>query len=143
MLNASGVGTYMPEKRGKNSPKMSAQFKERRSCMDDLERLKIAYKKLKSNVFFDKTQLPLRDRLVQDEAKIEKLLSELNASLFDNDVLQKLRIAVGNVELSENDLRCALDRRPVRSYERYAELRKVMNEAIENGVHNCRERRNK
>ena len=52
-----------------------------------------------------------------------------------DDVLQKLRIAVGNVELSEHDLRCALDQRPVRSYERYSELRKVMNEAIENGVH--------
>ena len=52
-----------------------------------------------------------------------------------NDSLQKLRIAVGNVELSESDLRSALDRSPVRSYERYAELRKVINEAIENSVH--------
>ena len=52
--------------------------------MDDLERLRIAYKKLKATVFFDKTQLPLRDRLVQDEAEIDSLLLQLKAALFDN-----------------------------------------------------------
>ena len=89
------------------------------------------------------------DRSVYDldnikSGSIERLLSfetedrKYYGTVIDcdsKDVLQKLRIAVGNVELSESDLRRALDRRPVRSYERYAELRKVMNEAIENDVH--------
>lgn len=41
--------------------------------MDDMERImeriKIAYKKFKANVYFDKTQLPLRDRIVKFEEK--------------------------------------------------------------------------
>ena len=35
--------------------------------MDTKELLKVAYKKLKSYVFFDKTQLPLRDKIVAFE----------------------------------------------------------------------------
>ena len=52
--------------------------------MDNLDRLKIAYKKLKATVFFDKTQLPLRDQLVQKETEIEKQLPQLETALFDN-----------------------------------------------------------
>lgn len=40
------------------------------------ERVKIAYKKLKASVYFDKTQLPLRDQLVTYER--EEIESQLN-----------------------------------------------------------------
>ena len=33
------------------------------------ERVKIAYKKLKASVYFDKTQLPLRDQLIVYESQ--------------------------------------------------------------------------
>lgn len=36
-------------------------------------------------MFFDKTQLPLRDRLVQDEAEIDNMLSQLEEVLFGDD----------------------------------------------------------
>ena len=48
--------------------------------------------------------------------------------------LNKLRVAVGNVELKKQNVLSALDNKPVRGYERYSELRKVINEAIENHV---------
>lgn len=51
--------------------------------MDNRDRLKIAYKKLKAAVFFDKTLLPLRDQLVQDEEQIEAKLDQLENALFD------------------------------------------------------------
>ena len=51
--------------------------------MTDLERIKIAYKKFKANLYFDKTQLPLRDRVVLFEKEgIEDKLNELNAALM-------------------------------------------------------------
>lgn len=40
------------------------------------ERVKIAYKKLKASIYFDKTQLPLRDQLVTYES--EGIESQLN-----------------------------------------------------------------
>lgn len=43
--------------------------------MNNIDRLRIAYKKLKGTVFFDKTQLPLRDQLVLYEENIEEKLS--------------------------------------------------------------------
>ena len=51
--------------------------------MDNRDRLRIAYKKLKAAVFFDKTQLPLRDQLVLFEDRIEKKLAGLESALFD------------------------------------------------------------
>lgn len=48
--------------------------------------------------------------------------------------LNKLRVAVGNVELKKQNVLSALDNKPVRGYERYSELRRVINEAIENHV---------
>lgn len=50
--------------------------------MDLLERIRIAYKKLKANVYYDKTQLPLRDRIVlfEESEPVEgKLRSIKNA----------------------------------------------------------------
>ena len=54
---------------------------------DTKELLRIAYKKLKSNVFFDKTQLPLRDKIVEFEAEnfegtLDRLADEIDASLL-------------------------------------------------------------
>lgn len=52
----------------------------------NLDRVKIAYKKLKANVYFDKTQLPLRDRLVLFEQEdIDEKLAELKRTLIDGD----------------------------------------------------------
>lgn len=52
--------------------------------MDDLERVKIAYKKFKASLYFDKTQLPLRDRVVLFEQDgIEEKLWELCGALMD------------------------------------------------------------
>ena len=52
--------------------------------MEQIDRIHIAFKKLKAAVFFDKTQLPLRDRLVRfEDAQIESKLKHLAAALFD------------------------------------------------------------
>lgn len=40
--------------------------------MKNIDRLRIAYKKLKATAFFDKTQLPLRDQIVLYEDQIEE-----------------------------------------------------------------------
>lgn len=50
--------------------------------MKNIDRLRIAYKKLKATVFFDKTQLPLRDQLVLYEENIEEKQSSLEQALF-------------------------------------------------------------
>ena len=50
--------------------------------MEHIEKLRIAYKKLKSSVFFDKTTLPLRDQLVLYESQIESKLADLGSALF-------------------------------------------------------------
>ena len=71
--------------------------------MDHLDRVRIAYKKLKSSVFFDKTQLPLRDKITLFETgRIEKQLSELSTALFkgekwaeyENKILNSMDILV-------------------------------------------------
>lgn len=52
--------------------------------MTDLDRIKAAYKKLKANLYFDKTQLPLRDRVVLFEQEdIDDKLAELKQALID------------------------------------------------------------
>lgn len=52
--------------------------------MEQIDRIHIAFKKLKAAVFFDKTLLPLRDRLVRfEDAKIESKLKHLATALFD------------------------------------------------------------
>lgn len=52
--------------------------------MTDLDRIKAAYKKLKANLYFDKTQLPLRDRVVLFEQEdIDDKLNELKEALID------------------------------------------------------------
>ena len=46
------------------------------------EQVEIAYKKLKASVFFDKTQLPLRDRIVEyEDIKIKSKLAEISNAL--------------------------------------------------------------
>jgi hypothetical protein len=45
--------------------------------MEHIEKLRIAYKKLKSSVFFDKTTLPLRDQLVLYEGQIGLVIGSL------------------------------------------------------------------
>ena len=42
------------------------------------ERVKIAYKKLKASVYFDKTQLPLRDQLVTYECALPGFVDSKN-----------------------------------------------------------------
>lgn len=53
--------------------------------MEQIEKLRIAYKKLKSSVFFNKTTLPLRNQLVLFENQIESKLAELETALFRGD----------------------------------------------------------
>ena len=58
------------------------------------ERVRIAYKKLKASVYFDKTQLPLRDRLVEYESTdieshLETLIQNLKGSNRDWDTFIK------------------------------------------------------
>ena len=57
--------------------------------IDLLERIRISYKKLKANIYFDKTQLPLRDRIVDYEKRgeIEKKLEEIEQALSGDDKL--------------------------------------------------------
>lgn len=48
------------------------------------EQIRIAYKKLKASVYFDKTQLPLRDRIVEFETSgIERKLEKLYFALLE------------------------------------------------------------
>ncbi len=54
--------------------------------MQELELVRIAYKKFKANLYFDKTQLPLRDRLVLFENEgIEEKLDELYKALMKGE----------------------------------------------------------
>lgn len=75
--------------------------------MDDMERImeriKIAYKKFKANVYFDKTQLPLRDRIVKFEEKdIDAKLKALHDALvgsgdweaYEQEILKEIRVLV-------------------------------------------------
>ncbi|MDO4270337.1 MAG: hypothetical protein Q4C72_05335 [Eubacteriales bacterium] len=48
--------------------------------------LEISYKKLKSSVFFDKTQLVLRDKIVQEEDRIEAVIDRLTKQLINGDL---------------------------------------------------------
>lgn len=67
--------------------------------MTDLERIKIAYKKFKANLYFDKTQLPLRDRVVLFEKEgIQDKLNELHAALMcDKDWAAYEQKILGNL----------------------------------------------
>jgi hypothetical protein len=50
------------------------------------DRVRIAYKKLKASVYFDKTLLPLRDEIVKFETlDVETKLNELHAMLLGNE----------------------------------------------------------
>lgn len=62
------------------------------------ELLKISYKKLKSSVFYDKTQLPLRDKIVLFEAQDE----------FD-DILKELAVEIDYKEKFGKHTQAALD----------------------------------
>jgi hypothetical protein len=54
--------------------------------LDLCERVKIAYKKLKASIYFDKTQLPLRDRIIAYECNgIENQLLQLSEKLSGDD----------------------------------------------------------
>lgn len=75
------------------------------------ERVKIAYKKLKASVYFDKTQLPLRDQLIvyesQDiESHLETLVQNLTGSdhdwnTFIDQILSGVSILVYPKKLQE------------------------------------------
>lgn len=61
-------------------------YTERQKMKIDSKYFKIAYKKLKSSLYYDKTQIILRDKLVEFEAKIEnidKYMEELSLT-FNN-----------------------------------------------------------
>ena len=54
--------------------------------MKDIERLRIAFKKLKAATFFDKTQLPMRDSLVlYEDDMIDDKLFNLEQALFQGE----------------------------------------------------------
>ena len=48
------------------------------------EYIKIAYKKLKASVYFDKTQLPLRDKITtfESRSKIENKLEKIVKAVY-------------------------------------------------------------
>ena len=52
----------------------------------------------------------------------------------DSDRKDKLCVAIGNAELKFNNFKAALDRRPNRSYQRYRNLSKMLDAAIEQKV---------
>jgi hypothetical protein len=68
------------------------------------ERLRIAYKKLKASVYFDKTQLPLRDNIVKFEASgVDEKLTEIYNRIsgegkaweaFEDDILNSIGVLV-------------------------------------------------
>lgn len=71
--------------------------------MNDMEKIKIAYKKFKANLYFDKTQLPLRDRVVQFEQRgVDDKLKELyhvlmgdgNWVSYEKKILEAIRVLV-------------------------------------------------
>lgn len=72
--------------------------------------LQVAFKKLKSSVFFDKTQLVLRDKIVkyESEGNIEDKLSELEQRIdsgeteFD-DLIRSINVLVFPKTISEDD----------------------------------------
>lgn len=58
--------------------------------MKESELVRIAYKKFKANLYFDKTQLPLRDRLVLFENEgIEDKLDELYNALIKGETWEE------------------------------------------------------
>lgn len=80
-----------------------------------LERdIKIAYKKLKANIYFDKTQLPLRNKIVDFELNdFEKNIKEMNDALLGNDkvwnkyqekILKSIDVLLLPKKLSKEDL---------------------------------------
>ena len=59
----------------------------------DSKYFKIAYKKLKSSVYYDKTQLILRDKIVSFENKcedVDKYLDELTKKFLDQNTRDKI-----------------------------------------------------
>jgi len=58
--------------------------------MTTINRVKTAFRKLKAHVYFDKTTLPLRDKVVEFESN-ENFDDELNkiAVAYDNIVVHK------------------------------------------------------
>ena len=56
--------------------------------MSTIDRVKTAFRKLKAHVYFDKTTLPLRDKVVEFESK-ENFLEKLTeiAMAYDNAIL--------------------------------------------------------
>lgn len=79
--------------------------------MKTIDRIRIAYKKLKATVFFDKTQLPLRDQLVLYEDRIEEKLSKLEQALVfgvdwdetEKDILNSIGVLVYPKKLKSVD----------------------------------------
>lgn len=60
--------------------------------MRNSDRIRIAYKKWKAALFFDKTQMPLRDRAVIFEGdRIEEKLNKIEAALFNGDGWEEMK----------------------------------------------------
>jgi hypothetical protein len=58
--------------------------------MTPYDQIRIAFRKLKASVYFDKTTLPLRDKVVEFESRVEfeAKLEEL-AEAYDNELLNE------------------------------------------------------
>lgn len=91
-----------------------------------LDRVKIAYKKLKAAVYFDKTLLPLRDRLVSFETSdIEDKLTKLSENIdcdeedwnvYVDELLEKIDLLVYPkklVDVSKNQIIFNSDNEPI------------------------------
>lgn len=81
---------------------------------DELEHyINLAYKKLKSNVYFDKTQLPLLNKIVKFEAEnLEKSLKELREKLlskeewekYEEDILNNIKALIFPKKISDANI---------------------------------------
>lgn len=61
--------------------------------------LQISYKKLKSSVFFDKTQLILRDKLVNEENRIEGVIDRLAKQIAEGNLSDTIKTALNTISV--------------------------------------------
>ena len=85
--------------------------------MDNFDKVKIAYKKLKSDLYFDKTQLPLRDEITFfEDNSLEDKINEICSALFlgehwvdfENKILESVGTFVYPKKLNRFDSKTAI-----------------------------------
>ena len=72
-----------------------------------------------------------------EEVKVQEIHNRAKscyAISIDTPAAKKIKVAIGNARLYENDFKLALTRNPNRSYERYRQVYKLLKEALEANV---------